>query len=171
MYQEPKAYVEWDEAPRVSLPLFTLANGVAKHSLLETAEEQPHFLYLNKFKTQCKSKRKREWSGKKSSKMQGIMLFTMGTYSTPTNFFCCKNDALHLKLGDRCSCPGKCNEGWGQGPSSTQKAQGSDTKRGLAGEDWHKPWAKQLSCPFPQMQENWLSRQELSYLLNYYSVF
>lgn len=43
MYREPKAYVELDEAPGVSLSLSISANGVAKHSLLETVEEQPHF--------------------------------------------------------------------------------------------------------------------------------
>lgn len=129
------------------------------------------FPYLNKFKTQCKSKRKRERSEKKQQKARNNAIHDGNMYATLTFFFFfCKNDALHLKLGDGCFCPGKCNEGWGQGPNRISKSSGRWNQKRSSWGGLTQAMIKAVILPIPQMQESWLSRQKLSYLLNYYSI-
>lgn len=68
-------------------------------------------------------KRKREGSEKKK-KAKNDAIPHGDMYSTLKDFFCCKNDVLHLKLGGRYFCPGKCNEGWSQGPNHNPQSSG-----------------------------------------------
>lgn len=122
MYREPKAYLELDEAPRVSLPLAILANGVAKHSLLETVEEQPHFSLSQRiWNTIQSTKKKRMIQKKKQQRARNNAIHDRDMYSTPTIFF--------FLLQKWCSTPKTggqmfCNEGWGQGPSHNSQSSG-----------------------------------------------
>lgn len=70
---------------------------------------------------------------KKQQRARNNAIHDRDMYSTSTFFFffCCKNDALHLKLGDRCFVM----RAGAKGQATTHRAQGGETKRGLAGED------------------------------------
>lgn len=66
---------------------------------------------------------------KKQQRARNNAIHDRDMYSTPTFFFfCCKNDALHLKLGDRCFAM----RAGAKGQATTRRAQGGETKRGLA---------------------------------------
>lgn len=69
---------------------------------------------------------------KKQQRARNNAIHDRDMYSTSTFFFfCCKNDALHLKLGDRCFVM----RAGAKGQATTRRAQGGETKRGLAVED------------------------------------
>lgn len=72
---------------------------------------------------------------KKQQKARNNAIPDGDMYSKLTIFFSCKNYALQLKLGEDVFAQVNVMRAGAKGQATTRRAQGGETKMGLAGED------------------------------------